>query len=72
LLSSPRANAATLAGTLLYVTANPRGELPAVLDHFSQIARVAKLVRARNGEAIDSYYEYRVSGFHGAAVGRVP
>jgi 4-amino-4-deoxy-L-arabinose transferase-like glycosyltransferase len=72
LLSSPRATAADLAGTLLYVTANPRDELPVVARHFSQIRFVARLVRARNGDAIDSFYAYRISGFHGAVVGRIP
>ena len=72
LLSSPPATAAELAGTLLYVTADPHSELPAVLRHFSQVKFVAKLVRARNGDAIDSFYSYRISDFHGAAVGRVP
>ena len=52
-LSSPRANAATLAGTLLYVTTNPGAELHDVISRFSQVRFVAKLARARNGQTID-------------------
>lgn len=72
LLSAPPATAAELTGTLLYVTADPRGELPAVLRHFSRVKFVATLVRARNGNTIDSFYSYQIAGFHGDAIGRVP
>jgi 4-amino-4-deoxy-L-arabinose transferase-like glycosyltransferase len=72
LLSAARATRADLVGTLLYVTANPHDELPDVARRFSQIGLLARLVRARNGDAIDSYYVYEISGFHGSAVGRLP
>jgi hypothetical protein len=71
-LSSPRATVSDLVGTLLYVTVNPRGELPEVSKHFSRIRFVARLVRERGGDAIDAFYVYRVSGFHGATIGRIP
>lgn len=71
-LSSPRASSGSLAGTLLYVTASPDRELPGVLEHFSGATLLEKLNRMRNGEAVSSIYLYRISGFHGSALGRVP
>lgn len=70
--SSPRLTPALLRGRLLYVTQAPEREMIAVRDHFSRIAPAGKIPRARNGIAIDAYYLYTVSGYHGAVAGRVP
>ncbi len=71
-LSSPRVTPALLRGQLLYVTQAPDREMIRVRDHFSRIALAGKIPRARNGIAIDAYYLYTVSGYHGAVAGRVP
>jgi hypothetical protein len=70
--SSPHVTPALLRGRLLYVTPAPEREMIQVRDHFSRIAFAGKIPRTRNGIAIDAYYLYTVSGYHGAVAGRVP
>jgi 4-amino-4-deoxy-L-arabinose transferase-like glycosyltransferase len=70
--SSPHVTPALLRGRLLYVTQAPEREMIRVRDHFSRIALAGKIPRARHGIAIDAYYLYTVSGYHGAVAGRVP
>lgn len=71
-LSSPLANAKQLQGTLLYVTQAPERELAEVYGHFSVIAYSGKIVRSRNGNLIDAFYLYKLAGFRGPPVGRMP
>lgn len=71
-LSSPPADRDALSGTVLYVTARPDRELPAVREHFSQVSALKTLDRTRNGNWVSSVYLFTVSGFHGATAGRVP
>lgn len=72
LLSSPRASANGLSGTLLYVTQHAARELPAVAARFSQVGFSERITRSRAGRPIDVFDLYAVSGFHGPATGRIP
>jgi len=69
-LAAPHARPSVLRMPLLYVTQNPRRELPSVAAHFSTVVLRETLVRSRNGATIDKFYVYSLSGFHGPAVGR--
>jgi 4-amino-4-deoxy-L-arabinose transferase-like glycosyltransferase len=71
-LSSPHANAKLLHGRLLYVTQAPERELPAIHGHFSTVLFSGKIVRSRNGNAIDAFDLYALSGFRGPVLGRMP
>lgn len=71
-LSSPQATTEVLNEPLLYVTQNPSQELASVGQHFSHIAFVATLNRIRSGVTIDRFNVYRLSGFHGTPIGRMP
>jgi hypothetical protein len=71
-LSSPQATTEILDEPLLYVTQNTSQELASVAQHFSHIALIATLSRTRSGVVIDHFKVYRLSGFHGGSIGRMP
>lgn len=71
-LSSPRATGRLLRGRLLYITKAPKLELPDVRERFSSVGLVDRVVRERNGVAIQPFNFYLVSGFHGPVIGRIP
>jgi hypothetical protein len=71
-LSSPRAQRDAFSGTLLYVTQHSRRELPAVSARFSHVAFSESILRSRDGRPIDRFDLFKVAGFHGPAVGRIP
>jgi 4-amino-4-deoxy-L-arabinose transferase-like glycosyltransferase len=71
-LQTPRADSATLRSPLLFVTRRPRAELPLIAAHFAHVKFEAALARMRAGVRVDTFYVYSLSGFHGAAVGRMP
>lgn len=71
-LQAPRPAAKLLQQPLLFVTRNPRDGLADVAKHFAHITLQKTLARARSGTVIDRFYVYSVSGFDGAAIGRLP
>jgi 4-amino-4-deoxy-L-arabinose transferase-like glycosyltransferase len=71
-ISSPRATTKVLNGPLIYVTQNPAQEFADVARHFSSITPIATIPRIRDGVIVDRFNVYRLSGFYGAAVGRMP
>ena len=71
-LQTPRAEARDLHGPLLYVTRHPQQELPLIEAHFAHVELAQALARMHAGVRVETYFVYKLSGFHGAAVGRVP
>jgi hypothetical protein len=71
-LSSPHANAKLLHGRILYVTQAPERELPAIYRDFAKVSFSGTIVRSRNGNAIDAFNVYTLSGLRGPALGRMP
>jgi hypothetical protein len=71
-LSSPRAGLADLQGRLLYVTQEPDKERPFLGDDFADVQKIAQFERMRGKVAVDPVYIYALSGYRGAAVGRMP
>jgi hypothetical protein len=43
-----------------------------VAQHFARVTPLAQVDRLRRGVAIAHYVIYRVGGFHGAPLGRMP
>ena len=70
-LQAPRATSQLLSQPLLYVTQNPRQELPFVSKRFSGVRLDEVLTRRRDGIAIDQFYVFSLSGFHGHTPGRI-
>ena len=68
---APKAGPDILGKRLLYVTQQPQRELHFVKTHFSEVTFEKKIVRRRGNTALDDFYVYSVSGFHGPAAGRV-
>jgi hypothetical protein len=71
-LSAPLAPFRYLHESLLYVTQHPDREERDVASHFSRMALIADLTRARRGAPVDKFYVFSLSGFHGPALGRMP
>jgi len=71
-LSAPRATAALLRQPLLYVTEQNRDRRGLIATHFGTVSPPSVLIRGRNGVPISRYMVYRLSGFHGPALGREP
>ncbi len=69
---APRANAALLTQPLLYVVETRLDRHDFVAGHFSHVMPLAHVDRLRQGIAIAHYVIYRVEGFHGAPLGRMP
>ena len=70
-LSAPHADGRILAQPLLFVTQHPLSEQPTIADHFSTIKFERALTRTRNGLAVDKFYVFELTGFHGAPIGRI-
>lgn len=70
-LSAPRAGDGLLRQPLLYIAEHPERDLKLVAQHFADVRFVAAFNRERHGIVIDRYYAYRLSGFHGPALGRI-
>jgi type IV secretory pathway ATPase VirB11/archaellum biosynthesis ATPase len=70
-LAAPKATPALLARPLLYVTEPGSGEITAVTQDFAKMRLLATLTRQRNGRPISTYQVYLVSGWRGAAEGRI-
>ena len=71
-LTSPRASATLLGGSLIYVVPQSRDRRTYVSARFTAVAPLASIERIGRGQAIERYDVYRVSGLRGAAFGRVP
>jgi 4-amino-4-deoxy-L-arabinose transferase-like glycosyltransferase len=71
-LSSPQASLADLNGRLLFVTQEPDKEMPFLDGRFAHVEKVARFERMRGKVAIDLVNIYALSGYRGAAVGRLP
>jgi 4-amino-4-deoxy-L-arabinose transferase-like glycosyltransferase len=69
---APTADAALLAQPLLYVVEARLDRQGFVAEHFAQVTPIAHVDRLRRGVAIAHYEIYRVAGFHGAPLGRIP
>ena len=69
---APAANAALLSRPLLYVVEQRLDRRAAVAAHFADVRPVARFDRLRHGVPIAHYVVYRVSGWNGTAVGRLP
>jgi 4-amino-4-deoxy-L-arabinose transferase-like glycosyltransferase len=69
---APRADIDLLSRTLLYVVETRLDRQDVVAAHFSKVTAIARVDRLRRGVAIAHYVIYRVEGFHGAPLGRLP
>ncbi len=70
-LSAPRAEVSVLSQPLLFVSRRPANELRTVTGRFSSVKLEKILTRTSNGLAVDKFYVFLLSGFHGAPVGRI-
>jgi hypothetical protein len=70
-LSAPHADARLLARPLLFVTQHPASEMSTISGHFATIKFEKVLTRSRNGLAVDQFYVFALTGFHGAPIGRI-
>jgi 4-amino-4-deoxy-L-arabinose transferase-like glycosyltransferase len=70
---APRATASDLGGTLIYVAPDINLEvLPLLEARFSTVEPVKDTLRQGDGESAPPFYFYRLSGFKGEPVGRIP
>jgi 4-amino-4-deoxy-L-arabinose transferase-like glycosyltransferase len=69
---APAADAVLLSRPLLYVVERRLDKRAEVAAHFGAIAPVMEFDRLRHGVAIAHYVVYRVSGWNGAPIGRLP
>lgn len=65
-------DAALLSRPLLYVVEQRLDKHAELAAHFSSVREVARFDRLRHGVPIAHYVVYRVTGWHGAALGRMP
>jgi 4-amino-4-deoxy-L-arabinose transferase-like glycosyltransferase len=70
--NAPRANVALLRRPLLYVTEQTRDQHELVATHFGTMTTLPPIIRQRGGEAISRYLVYRINGFGGPPLGRIP
>jgi 4-amino-4-deoxy-L-arabinose transferase-like glycosyltransferase len=70
-LSAPHADTRQLSKPLLFVTQHPASEMSTIAGHFATITFERVLTRSRNGLAVDKFYVFLLSGFHGAPIGRI-
>jgi 4-amino-4-deoxy-L-arabinose transferase-like glycosyltransferase len=71
-LAAPRATAQMLRGPLLYVVEQARDRRSVVATHFGTLSPLPPITRSHDGVTIATYLTYRVGGYRGAPVGRVP
>jgi hypothetical protein len=70
---APRATAADLGGTLIYVAPDANLEvLPLLEAQFSTVEPVQDTLPEGDGAAAAPFHFYRLSGFHGEPAGRIP
>jgi 4-amino-4-deoxy-L-arabinose transferase-like glycosyltransferase len=67
-----RADVGLLSQPLLYVVEARLDRHDFVAQHFARVTPLAQVDRLRRGVAIAHYVIYRVGGFHGAPLGRMP
>jgi len=69
---APSPDIARLSRPLLYVVETRLDRHDVVAAHFSKVMPIAHVDRLRHGVAIAHYAIYRIEGFHGAPLGRIP